>query len=429
MIVLSMNRSNQLSRPASKVFPKVVVRLGWVSLFTDAATEMIYPLLPAFLRALTGSVRGGAAWLGVMEGVAESVSAAVKWWAGGLSDRAGSRKPFVVAGYAIASLVRPLLALAATPLQVVLVRATDRVGKGVRSAPRDALLAAAVDARARGAAFGFHQMMDNIGAVIGPLLAFALARGLGWPLRWIFAAAIVPGLVALATVIRVPEETSGAPKGAASFGGEPRPEAAPSASPALPPAARRYLAIVAIFTLGASADSFLLLRMIDVGLPEAWLPLAWLSLSASKAATNLPGGRLSDRFGRRPTLVAAWVVYASAYALFPLTSSLAGSWALLVAYGAYYGLAEGGEKAIVADLAGPSARGRAYGALHAVTGAAVLPANALFGALYARHVGWAFGASAACALIAAAALAVARWPGERGEREAPDDRDEETAAA
>jgi len=385
--------------PSAAPFPPTVIRLGWVSLFTDAATEMIYPLLPAFLRA----IGGGAEWLGLMEGIAESISALVKWWAGGRSDRARKRKPFVVAGYAIATLVRPLLALATAPFHVVLVRSTDRVGKGIRSAPRDALLTASVDPRVRGAAFGFHQMMDNIGAVVGPLLAFALARGLGWPLRWIFAAAIIPGLVALATVARVPEEPSAT--------SPPRDERA-ARSPLSAPV-RRYLAVVAVFTLGASADSFLLLRMIDVGLPEAWLPLAWLSLSASKAATNIPGGRMSDRFGRRRTLVAAWIVYAAAYALFPLTRSLALSWALLVAYGAYYGLAEGGEKAIVADLAGPAERGRAFGALHAVTGAAVLPANAIFGLLYAHHAAWAFAASSACALLAASLLAVTRWPMEQ----------------
>lgn len=377
----------------------MVKRLGWVSLFTDSASEMIYPLLPAFLRSLGA----GALALGWMEGVAESVSALVKWWAGARSDRAARLKPFVVAGYGLATFVRPLLALATSPFHVVFLRATDRVGKGLRSAPRDALLTAAVPAARRGAAFGFHRMMDNTGAVVGPLLAFMLARTLGWSLRAIFAAAIVPGLLALAVLFTVREEEASerAPK---------KEEAAVFAAPLSEPV-RRYLAVVMIFTLGASADSFLLLRMMDLGLRAAWVPLAWLSLSAAKAATNVAGGKISDRFGRRRTLAVAWGVYALAYALFPLTNSLVLSWILLVAYGSYYGLAEGGEKAIVADLAQPEERGRAFGAFHAVTGLAVLPANLVFGSLYSAHPAWAFGVGSAFALTAAIGLLLMRQRG------------------
>ncbi|MEO6420974.1 MAG: MFS transporter [Polyangiaceae bacterium] len=370
----------------------MVKRLGWVSLFTDSASEMIYPLLPAFLRSLGA----GALALGWMEGVAESVSALVKWWAGARSDRSERLKPFVVAGYALAAFVRPLLSLAASPLQIVLIRATDRVGKGLRSAPRDALLTAAVPVERRGAAFGFHRMMDNTGAVIGPLLAFMLARSFGWSLRAIFAAALVPGLLALAVLSTVRE-------GDASERTVKKEERSVLAAPLSLPV-RRYLAVVLIFTLGASADSFLLLRMMDLGLRAAYVPLAWLSLSAAKAATNVAGGKISDHFGRRRTLAAAWVVYAAAYALFPLTKSLVFSWILLVAYGSYYGLAEGGEKAIVADLAQPSERGRAFGAFHAVTGLAVLPANLVFGSLYGAHPALAFGMGSAFALSAAIGL-------------------------
>ena len=170
--------------------------------------------------------------------------------------------------------------------------------------------------------------------------------------------------------------------------------------------ARRYIAIVGLFTLGASADSFLLLRISDLGLAVQWTPLVWLSLNASKSMTNLPGGRIADRFGRRRTLVLAWLIYAAAYAAFPMTHSIALTWAFIVAYGAYYGLAEGAEKAILADLAPPEARGRAFGALHAVTGMVVLPANAIFGSLYSNQPAIAFGASAGCAALAAVALAL-----------------------
>jgi MFS family permease len=279
------------------------------------------------------------------------------------------------------------------------------VGKGIRTAPRDALVAHAVPAERRGYAFGFHNMMDNLGAVGGPLLAFVLARGLGWPLRVIFAATLLPGLLAVATIVwGVREEPASEPTALRA----PAAEARPAGPAALPAPLRAYLVIVALFTLGASADSFLMLRMGDLGLAPQWIPIAWVSLNACKALLNIPGGWISDRFGRRRTQVAGWVVYGAAYALFPMTRSVAITWALLVAYGSYYGLTEGGEKALVADLAPPHLRGRAFGALHAVTGIVVLPANALFGALYAHHVELAFWASSACALGAAAGLALLR---------------------
>ncbi len=376
--------------PAPRL-PLVVKTLAWVSLLNDVATEMAYPLLPSFLR----SIGAGAASLGMMEGVAEAVSSLVKWLTGRASD-GRARKPFVVAGYGVATAARPLLAFVTAGWQVVAIRSADRVGKGLRSAPRDALLAAAVTPAQRGYAFGFHQMMDNLGAVFGPLVAFALLRW-GLSLRTVFLLTIIPSLLAVAAVTRVRETTHEPPPA-------PAPSAPPAPSPPLPPRLRAYLAIVVVFTLGASADSFLLLRLVDLGLDAALVPIVWMSLNASKALLNVAGGRLSDRLGRKRTQVAGWLVYAVAYALFPATRSIPLTWTLLVAYGAYYGLTEGGGKALVADLAPVASRGRAYGVLHAITGFAVLPANALFGALYAHHVGLAFGASAACAALAALSL-------------------------
>ncbi len=366
-----------------------------MSLFTDVATEMAYPLLPVFLQ----SIGSGAQALGLMEGVAESVSATLKWLSGSSSDTR-ARKPFVLGGYALATLVRPLLAVAQSPWHVVAIRTADRIGKGVRSAPRDALLAAAVRSERRGLAFGFLHMMDNLGATAGPLLAFAMLRWLHWPLRTVFAATLVPGLLAVATIVWGVQERAGTGEPAQPGRGSPRAEGR------VPGRLRAYLALVGLFTLGASADSFLMLRMSDLGLAASWIPIAWVSLNASKAMLNTTGGRLSDRFGRWRTQVAGWVVYSAAYALFPATRSVAWTWALLVGYGAYYGLTEGGEKALVADLTPPELRGRGYGALHAVTGLAVLPANAIFGALYAEHVDVAFWASSACAGAAAIGLAV-----------------------
>jgi MFS family permease len=379
---------------APRALPPVVRALGWVSFFTDSASDLIYPLLPALLK----SIGAGGGALGVVEGVAESVGALVKWRAGAMSDRVRRRKPIVLAGYGLATFVRPLLALVTAPWQIVLFRTIDRVGKGIRSAPRDGIVAHAVDAGSRGHAFGFHRMMDNAGAVTGALLAFLLARVLELPLRLVIGLAIVPGLLALGTLVFGVSEPDAAPD---------PPAAENRSGGSAPGALRAYLALVGVFTLGASADSFLLLRMADLGLHEGWLPIVWLSLNASKSATNVPGGRLADRIGRARTLTLGWLVYAAAYAAFPFTRSVALTWLMIVLYGAYYGLAEGAEKALVVDLAPKETRGRALGLFHAITGLAVLPANAVFGALYgAGRVQLAFGVSAGCAALAAAGLAV-----------------------
>lgn len=378
------------ARIPQKGLPPTVTRIGWAALFNDVATEMAYPLLPALLMTLGA----GAAALGWMEGLAESLSAMVKWWSGRRSDQ-GARKPLVVTGYAMASFTRPLLALVATPLEIIAVRALDRIGRGVRAAPRDAMVAASVPPERHGAAFGFERMMDNLGAVIGPVLAFSLAKA-GVPLRAIFASTLLPGIVALVIVLGLREAR-------VVRTGSVEATAKPNAAP-LSGSVRRYLGIVCLFTLGASADSFLILRMLDLGLPVALVPIVWLSLNASKTALNVPGGKLADRFGKRRMLTIAWAIYAAAYALFALARTAESTWILIVLYGAYYGLSEGCEKALIAELATPSERGRAYGALHALTGFVVLPANMIFGYLYAEHVAWAFGTSALCAALATLAL-------------------------
>jgi MFS family permease len=375
-----------------KPLPSRVKSLGWVSFLNDIAGEMLYPLLPAFLL----SIGGGAASLGMLEGIADAVGAGIKWLTGARSDRLPRRKPLVVAGYAVAAFVRPLLSLAHAPWQVVAVRTVDRIGNGIRTAPRDALLVEGVPADRRGAAFAFHRMMDNFGAVAGPIVAFTLARS-GLDIRTIFALAIVPGLLSLATVgLGVKEEARPAKAGKLES----------SEARKLPREARTYLATLAVFTLGASADSFLLLHLMKLGLDKSYVPLAWLTLSASKALTNMPGGRLSDRIGHRPTLVMAWLLYAAVYATIPFAKSVTVCWIIIVIYGAYYGLSEGGAKAVLADMVPPDARGRGYGALNAVTGICILPANALFGFLYGKDARFAFWAGAGFAAVAAILLAL-----------------------
>jgi len=387
-----------MSKP-SRV-PPLVRSLGWVSFFTDVSAEMIYPLLPALLRSFGGT----AIWLGAMEGIAEATSALVKWRIGPIVDRSPQKKPLILSGYALATFARPLIAFAFAGWHVVLLRSLDRIGKGVRGVPRDALIAESVPKEGLATAFAFHRMMDNAGSVLGPIVAFVLLRGLELPIRVVITLAVVPGLVSCAVLaLRVKEPPANADANVEAYA-KGKPNADADAKAPLPTPVVRYLLVLGLFTLGASADSFLLLRAVEIGMSEAWAPLMWLALSGAKAASNLPGGWVADRIGRKRTLVGAWLLYAVFYAAAPHVTTPLAFAALVISYGAYYGLSEGSERALLAEQAPPSMRGRAFGAMHAVTGLAVLPANLIFGVLYARHVALAFGVSAACAATAAVLL-------------------------
>ncbi len=376
---------------ALRRLPAEVWALGFVSLLTDAASDMIYPLLPALLA----SVGGGALALGAVEGAAELTASLVKAWAGRWADRRGGHGRLVVGGYALATVARPLLALITAPWQAALLRSLDRFGKGIRSAPRDAILARVVPNESRGLAFGLHRAMDNAGAVLGPLLATLLLVGLHLPLRTVIALAIVPGVLSTGlAVYAVRAHRAVAPVA----------PVARAAAP-LPRDARTLLVAVACYALGASADSFLLLRLTKLGMPLPLVPIAWLSLQAGKSLLNVPGGALADRLGPRRVLLASWLVYVASYAAFALAPSWPSFWAVFAVYAAHYGLGEGAEKSLLARLVPESARGTAFGLQLAVHGAALLPANLLFGFLYDQHATLAFGLSAAFARAGAVVLA------------------------
>jgi MFS family permease len=383
-----------------------VKALGFVSLLTDASSEMIYPLLPAFL---TGPLRAGPALLGVIEGLAEAVAALAKVVSGRVSDRLPRRKPLVVAGYGLSSLARPLVALAAAPVHVLAVRLADRVGKGVRGAPRDALLAEVTPADQRGWAYGFHRAMDHAGAMAGPLLASAVLL-FTEDLRLVFAAAAVPAALAMATLIFGVREERRAPAA------PPTPARPGSASP-LESGFRRYLIVLAVFTLGNSSDAFLLLRAQETGLPVALIPALWAWHHFIKAGGSTWGGTLSDRVGRKRAILLGWAVYGLSYAGFALARSPLAVVGLFAVYGVFHALTEGPERALVADLAGPEVRGRAFGLFHAVTGAALLPASLLTGLLW-QHFGAtaALGTGAALAGVAALGLYLLVPEPDRGAR-------------
>jgi MFS family permease len=369
-----------------------------VSFLTDASSEIIAPLLPLFLVGTLGS---SVRMVGVIEGAAEAVAALLKVASGWWSDRVARRKPLIVAGYALASLARPLVAVAQTGGQVLAIRLTDRVGKGIRGAPRDALLAASVPSSQRGRAFGFHRAADHAGAVVGPLVALACLQWAGMPVRDVFWVAAVPGALAVMVAAIWVRERPVAP--------QPHPVAPRAAAAPLPRDFWRGIAPIVLFTLGNSTDAFLLLRASQLGVSTALIPLLWVVLHLVKSAASTPGGALSDRIGRRPLLVAGWMLYAAVYAGFALATAEWHAWALFATYGVVFGLTEGTEKALVADLVPAAQRGTAFGWYHGVVGVAALPASVLFGTVWD---GWS--ASTAFGMGATVALAAAAWMAATG---------------
>ncbi|MCI0433274.1 MAG: MFS transporter [Gemmatimonadetes bacterium] len=385
-----------------------VLWLSIVSLLNDTASEMIYPLLPLFLTATLGA---SAAVLGAIEGAAESVSSLLKLASGWVSDRFGRRKPLVIAGYGVAAVVRPLIALAASPWHVLAIRLADRTGKGLRAAPRDALLAASVPAHERGRAFGFHRAADHAGALAGPIIASILLLVMGGAMRPVFALAAIPGALAVLVVllrVREPARTDSPDPARSSAAG--LPVSLRGLGPVLP----GYLVAVFVFTLGNATDAFLLLRARDLGVPAAAIPLLWSALHVSKALWSVPGGVLADRIGARHAIVAGWLVYAATYAGFAAATVAWHAWALFLVYGLFYGLTESPEKALVAALAPEERRGRAFGAYYFAIGIGALPASIAFGVLWERfNPPTAFLAGAGLALLACVLL-VARVPARAG---------------
>ncbi len=373
-----------------------VLALSVVSFLTDVASEMTYPLIPVFLSSVLG-VRATA--VGAIEGAAESTAALLKLASGWLSDRVPKRKPLVLLGYGLASALRPLIGLAESTSQVLGIRLADRIGKGIRSSPRDALIADSVDPSIRGRAFGFHRASDHAGAVVGPLLAFAFLQWGGMDLRHLFLWTIVPGVLAVAALIfGVREVPRVVPKPAAA-----------AFDPKLAMGRRfwAFLAVMFVFTLGNSTDAFLLLRATDLGVDAALIPILWAMLHLVKSASSTPGGALSDRLGRKPLLVAGWVVYAAVYFLLGRAGAEWQVWALFGVYGLYFGLTEGVEKALVADLVPADRRGSAFGWYNLALGLGALPASLIFGALWDRWgAATAFTFGAGLALIAAIGIAV-----------------------
>ena len=370
--------------------------IGWVSFFTDTASEMIYPLLPLFLTRVLGA---GAMSLGVIEGMAEAANSILKVASGQVADRTGRPKWLMLAGYGISSAVRPLIAIAGGWSHVLAIRFADRLGKGIRGAPRDAMLAEFAPASQRGRVYGFHRAMDHSGAVLGPLLASVFLYFHPEQYRVLFALTIIPGLIVIAFILAIPAPSAKSPA-------PPAQPPAPSAKPAAPSAKSSLrplfspLAVISLFALGNASDAFLLLRLSDVGIAAFWIPLLWSGLHVVKVISSLAGGILSDRVGRRHLIAAGWILYSLVYAAFAYVDAPGPLIVVFLSYGLYFGLTEGVEKAWIADLAPIARRGTAFGYYNAVIGLGALLASLIFGLIWTR-------VSPHAAFLTGAALAMA----------------------
>jgi MFS family permease len=382
--------------------PGTVIVLGFVSLFNDLASEMIVPLIPILLA---GALGAGPIALGLIEGAADTVASFLKLWSGRHSDRLGGRrKALTLAGYALSNIARPLLAFAGSWASVLLLRSVDRIGKGLRSAPRDALVADATPADIKGYAYGFHRALDNSGAVGGSLAAAAVLAWTGLLLAQVILFSAIPGFLAVALI---------------AFGVR-EPPAAPAAVPrtlarlrwgALSPGMRRYLLVLALFTFARASETFIVLLGYQMGTATIELLLLWAVLNVAKALTSTAGGRLADSLGRGPLLLLSWTAFAASFLLFGKVNSGIGLWMVTIAYGLFFGLGEGAEKALISDFATPAEQGTAFGWYYLILGVAAIPAGLLFGAVWQfQSAAMAFFLAAAVAAVATLLLRVWAWP-------------------
>jgi MFS family permease len=390
----------------SPPLPRQVKLFGWVSLLNDFASEMIYPLLPAFV---TGVLGGGPQALGALDGAAEFAAAFVKLGAGRLADRARWRGPMIVLGYFIAVVVRPVIAVTGAAWQVIGLRVVDRLGKGLRTPPRDALIADITPAQSRGRAFGLQRGMDHAGAVLGPILAWwLLASGGGSAnVRTVIGWSVAPGIAVL--LLAMWAVTDGAARGGnarqqAASAFVPMPPPAAFSRP-LPPAPPAPLLAISLFYLLRMPDTLIILRSQDLGVPVAVIPLLWAAVHVVRSTSSFLGGAASDRLGPARTMWVGWLVYAALAWGMARAGTAAAVWGLFLALGLVSGLTESPERALVARLAG-ARQGSGFGAYHGITGFAALVGGVALGAVFQAYgAATAFFASAGGGLIL-----VLAWP-------------------
>ncbi len=370
--------------------PRQVKLFGAVSLLNDFASEMIYPLLPAFV---TGVLGGGAVALGALDGAADAAAALVKVVAGRLADRPARRGPLIVIGYLVAIVVRPVIAVTAAAWQVIGLRVVDRLGKGLRTPPRDALIADVTPERLRGRAFGLQRGLDHAGAVLGPLVAWAvLTRGAG--VRTVILASIVPGVAVLGLAAWAVKGGNGRNRAVGSAAAPVSLPPSTARSRPLPPG----LFAITFFYLLRMPDTLVILRAQRLGIPVAVVPLLWAAVHVVRSSSSFVGGALSDRLGPSRTMWLGWVCYAGLAVGMALATGPGQAWALFLALGLVAGLTESPERALVAAFAGDR-QGSGFGVYHGASGLAALAGGLLLGAVFQRAGGAsAFTASAALGL-------------------------------
>jgi len=383
--------------------PRTVIVLSFVSFFNDLASEMVVPLIPILLATVLAA---GPVALGLVEGVADAVASLLKLWSGRRSDLLGGRrKGLALAGYALSNSVRPLLGIAGSWPVLLALRSLDRVGKGLRSAPRDALVADATPPEIRGLAFGFHRAMDNAGAVGGSLIAAAVLAWSGMSLTQVILWSALPGAIGVLLI-------------AFGIGEKPQPAIAapPPALPSLPWSMlavplRRYLLVLMLFTFARASETFIVLRGHELGMSVVELLLLWAALNLAKALTSTRGGVLADKLGKEPLILFGWAAFGVSFMLLGWVTHSVWLWAVAILYGITTGFAEGPERALISDFAGEETRGTAFGWYHLMTGLAAIPAGLVFGLIWQlQSAEWAFRYAGILALVAALLMHFWAWP-------------------
>lgn len=383
--------------------PRTVIVLGLVSLFNDLASEMVVPLIPVLLATVLGA---GPVALGLVEGVADAVASFLKLWSGRHSDwLGGQRKGLTLYGYALSNLARPLLGLAGSWGAVLLLRGVDRMGKGLRSAPRDALVTDTTPPEIVGYAYGYHRALDNAGALGGSLVAAAVLAWSAATLPEVILWSAVPGVMAVLllafgireTAARTPlKERAGLP---------------PLRWSVLSAQMRGYLLVLALFTFARASETFIVLRGHELGINVVHLLLLWAALNLAKAVTSTWGGRLADEFGRGRLMLVSWAAYGVSYVLLGQVVHAAWLWAVTIGYGLFAGLSEGAERALISDFSKADERGTAFGWYHLMVGVAAIPAGLVFGGIWHyQGAGWAFSFAGLLAAVSTLMLRFRVWP-------------------
>ncbi|GHT25538.1 MFS transporter [Bacteroidia bacterium] len=380
------------SKTENKIFgfERNIFYTGLTSFFTDTSTKMLYSVMPLFLLSIGAS----KTTIALIEGIAESTASLVKVISGSWSDKIRRNKPFMVIGYGVTAVVTPLYAFVRVPFQVLVLRFTERIGKGLRAAPRDSLISTSVTKLDAGKNFGFHKAMDNSGAILGPLIAFILLSSFQISYQNIFLLATIPAVIGVLTIVLFIKEPKNPekPKEQVKF-----------RLKSLPTRYYLFLAIIFVFTLGNSADAFLLIKTTETGIPQAYIPFVYMIFNVVSVLCAIPVGKLSDRVGRGKLITLGFVIYAVVYFLFGRYNSIHIFLFLFILYGLYSALVDVSQKAMISDIVARDLKGTAYGIYHAVLGITLLPASLIAGQLYDKvnsNAPFYFGATMAlCAAV------------------------------